>query len=357
MNQKYMSSGKDSLSTFLTHRYLEQVFNGILEQNPHEVASKIQEQLQLPPVASHVVTPRRLYTHHGLHIGKGRVIHYSGLARGFSSGPVEEVSLEDFCGGQKYWVKQHNHPRFTKEEIVARARSRLNETEYFLPSNNCEHFVNWCIDNFDVSHQVTNVGNIASLGIRYGAGNAGAMLRAVNSTQAAFRSYLKGDINKEKLIEETSHAAINMASVSYYGMLGQTAIGIPGVGFVVGAGIGLLIGNVIQNSGLIALGESAAVREARERREEVAALCRHLAQEYDKSKVELEKCIQKYFKGREDSFRAAFEDLEVSRSSLNTKQFTNALEAINNKFGDAMLSFGTFEDFEKFMASDSSFKF
>src|SRR5262245_59687729 len=47
-----------------------------------------------PPLAAHLVTPRALYTHHGIYVGNGRVIHYAGLAHGLRRGPVEEVSLE-----------------------------------------------------------------------------------------------------------------------------------------------------------------------------------------------------------------------------------------------------------------------
>ena len=32
------------------------------------------------------------YTHHGLGIGNGKVIHYSGLANGLEAGPISKVS-------------------------------------------------------------------------------------------------------------------------------------------------------------------------------------------------------------------------------------------------------------------------
>ena len=36
-----------------------------------------------PPLGSHVVTSRRGYTHHGIFVGDGRVVHYAGLSRGW----------------------------------------------------------------------------------------------------------------------------------------------------------------------------------------------------------------------------------------------------------------------------------
>src|SRR5690349_5421032 len=44
-----------------------------------------------PPLAAHLVTPRRGYTHHGLYVGQGRIIHYAGLAGRLRRGVVEEI--------------------------------------------------------------------------------------------------------------------------------------------------------------------------------------------------------------------------------------------------------------------------
>src|SRR5512145_366990 len=60
-----------------------------------------------PPVAAHVVTSRVGYTHHGIHMGNGRVVHYSGLSRGWRGGPVEEVSLAEFARGRRVRVRVH----------------------------------------------------------------------------------------------------------------------------------------------------------------------------------------------------------------------------------------------------------
>lgn len=42
---------------------------------------------------THLVSNRGLYTHHGLYIGNNKVIHYSGLADGMESGPIEIVEF------------------------------------------------------------------------------------------------------------------------------------------------------------------------------------------------------------------------------------------------------------------------
>jgi hypothetical protein len=97
-----------------------------------------------PRLGSHLVTPRRLYCHHGIYVGNGRVIHYAGLARGLRRGPVEDVSLEDFAHGHEIRVRDEL-PLFDCREVVERARSRLGEQRYRILTNNCEHFCSWVL--------------------------------------------------------------------------------------------------------------------------------------------------------------------------------------------------------------------
>ena len=89
---------------------------------------------------------RVFYRHYGIYAGKGRVIHYSGENSNF--GPdvgVRETSMKKFSGGEKCGVVQFTgNQRFSGEETVRRARSRLGEESYNLVFNNCEHFALWC---------------------------------------------------------------------------------------------------------------------------------------------------------------------------------------------------------------------
>lgn len=98
-----------------------------------------------PPMGSHVVTPRRGYLHHGIYVGDGKVVHYSGLAHGLRRGPVEEVSLAHFARGWPVWVRLSDAAAFDRREIVSRARSRVGESAYRIFTNNCEHFCEWCV--------------------------------------------------------------------------------------------------------------------------------------------------------------------------------------------------------------------
>ncbi len=104
-------------------------------------------------IGSHLISRRAGYTHHGIYVGDDRVIHYSGLADGLDSGPVEESDIRTFAGKKGFAVKTYKQS-FPQQEIVHRAESRLGEDLYDVFSNNCEHFCLWCIVGDHRSAQV-----------------------------------------------------------------------------------------------------------------------------------------------------------------------------------------------------------
>jgi Lecithin retinol acyltransferase len=117
------------------------------------------------PLGTHLVTMRRGYLHHGIYVGDGRVVHYSGLSGAWRRGPVEEVSLERFAAGRPILIKPVANARYNGAEVVARARSRLGEDRYRITSNNCEHFCEWCIAGEPRSEQVDHLLGGPLLGI------------------------------------------------------------------------------------------------------------------------------------------------------------------------------------------------
>lgn len=112
----------------------------------------------LPKLGSHIASHRRGYWHHGIYCGDGIVVHFSGLShwpnwrkwrylpRILALSSVEEISLRRFCAGHGYKEIAHPAARYGSREVVERARKRLGERGYSALSNNCEHFVNWCIE-------------------------------------------------------------------------------------------------------------------------------------------------------------------------------------------------------------------
>jgi hypothetical protein len=109
---------------------------------------------QEPPLGAHLITPRFAYTHHGVYVGAGTVIHYSAFAGRWLRGPVEEVSLARFAQGHSVWFRSPARDSLQSDEIVRRARSRIGENHYRVLSNNCEHFSEWCVRGVHYSSQV-----------------------------------------------------------------------------------------------------------------------------------------------------------------------------------------------------------
>jgi hypothetical protein len=109
---------------------------------------------QEPRLGAHLATSRLWYTHHGIYIGTGKVVHYAGLSRYWRFGPVEEVTLSDFISGHPVWMVDHAESTYSPHEIVGRARSRVGEHDYRLLTNNCEHFCNWCVIGLSHSAQI-----------------------------------------------------------------------------------------------------------------------------------------------------------------------------------------------------------
>ncbi len=109
---------------------------------------------QALPIGAHLLTPRAGYTHHGIYVGDGRVVHYAGSSCLLQNGPVEEVLVESFTGGRVLKMRRHEMSPFTGVEVVERARSRLAENRYDVLNNNCEHFCEWCARDSSTSRQV-----------------------------------------------------------------------------------------------------------------------------------------------------------------------------------------------------------
>jgi hypothetical protein len=113
-----------------------------------------------PRCGAHLVTPRLGFTHHGIYVGRGKVVHYA-LARRFHRRPVEEVPIVRFADGHRVCVRIHQSVAFTPAQIVQRARSRVGEDRYGLLTNNCEHFCEWCLHDVPRSYQVQRAQSLA----------------------------------------------------------------------------------------------------------------------------------------------------------------------------------------------------
>ncbi|VVM39720.1 hypothetical protein PS662_02908 [Pseudomonas fluorescens] len=164
----------------------------------------------------HLVSVRCGYTHHGIYIGAGEVLHYSGFGDSVS-GPICRVSLEKFSGGMPTVVKPHLFAVHDAEERIARGYTRLGENSYNLVTNNCEHFVNWCIDGTTTSEQVRSVLSVAGSKVAHIIPGGSAVVTAL-----AVGSALKNGFDAASESEKPVEAALKVTGKS--ALIGAAAV-------------------------------------------------------------------------------------------------------------------------------------
>ncbi|AXY56511.1 phosphatidylcholine--retinol O-acyltransferase [Acinetobacter chinensis] len=145
------------------------------------------------PLGSHLIVKHFGYSHHGIYVGRGRIIHYSGFAHLFKKRPIEITSLEKFSYGKNITVQTYHNPRYSGRKVVRRMRSRMNENNYHLIVNNCEHLCTWAITGVESSPQVirmmnrlTTIGYVSSI-MSY----MNSMLLTITTTSFALVLYIK----------------------------------------------------------------------------------------------------------------------------------------------------------------------
>ncbi|MGL4985866.1 MAG: lecithin retinol acyltransferase family protein [Treponemataceae bacterium] len=96
-----------------------------------------------------IKTSRFFYTHYGVYVGKGRVVHFAGDQNNEldpQSGFIQQASIDDFLNNGKIQIEQRSTQGYSRLQTVERALSKVGTAkgEYNLIFNNCEHFANWC---------------------------------------------------------------------------------------------------------------------------------------------------------------------------------------------------------------------
>ena len=93
----------------------------------------------------HIYVDRGFYTHHGIELGGGQVVHYSGEPGSSEPGRIVISTLSEFLqGGEKRVRRYRKGTALPKKKSVELALSRVGEEKYHLVFNNCEHFACWC---------------------------------------------------------------------------------------------------------------------------------------------------------------------------------------------------------------------
>lgn len=221
-------------------------------------------------LADHLVTPRIGYTHHGLYAGNGTVLEYSRKG-------VNLVSLEEFSEGYPVSVEPHLMRIYNRHESVQRGISRLGEDEYNLIFNNCERFVNWCINGLPVSSQVESATlQIIELAYKNYMGSHQLprhLVSLLNSNPELIRQLTNVFFNNKRIFDVLGpamamvnssilHSATTYAATAATSTIGaSTVAGLAG-GTAAGLGTGAILGGLgttgtLATAGLAALGGTA----------------------------------------------------------------------------------------------------
>ena len=103
------------------------------------------------------------YYHFGIAVDENTVIHFTALTDDMTSNKKEmkilETSLERFLRGGQLEVQTPYDSRFTRDEVVEKAKRWVNCSQfrgkyYNLTTNNCEHFARYCYYGSHRSNQV-----------------------------------------------------------------------------------------------------------------------------------------------------------------------------------------------------------
>lgn len=178
-----------------------------------------------------------------------------------------------------------------------------------------------------------------------------AMASATLCASKSFYHYINNDIDSEQFLSEVSNVAIVGASSFYYAAFGQMVIPIPVVGALIGSTVGYFLGNMLHQTGLISLGEAPNVNAARQRREQIEAICLDAIPLMQANRLQMEKLVEQHFQKRASDLNLAFNRLEASLFDINDNYYC-ALSDLNKIYGQS-LSFTNQKEFNDFMLDDS----
>lgn len=97
-------------------------------------------------LGDHIKTRRAggLYTHHGIDMGDGTVVHFSGDPVNHRDAIVCRVSMDEFLQGDPLILVEHREPVLPGGETARMAESLIGTRGYHPLINNCEHFTTYC---------------------------------------------------------------------------------------------------------------------------------------------------------------------------------------------------------------------
>lgn len=219
-------------------------------------------------IGDHLMISFGSYQHHAIDMGDGMAIQYGGGELSARHNKVSIASIDTLATkGTLVVIKQP--AKFSGEEIVERAKSRIGEQNYSLFHNNCEHFVNWCRTGRAESRQVDRaVERLASCAFKLTNKRAASTIsRRLSSmamkrlTKSSMPWFLLADAAQWGAEATASHRGLNQERAEKVGMVTGLSTSV-GIGTIAAGPIGAIAG-----AGIWAAGEAAGRLATQNRRQ------------------------------------------------------------------------------------------
>lgn len=116
-------------------------------------------------IGDHIRVKRPYYYHHGVYVGDGMVIHFTGEQNDSISEPekvlVRKTTIEFFANGTivekaKLSFLEKRHAK-NRKIVVEEAEKAVGEGNYDFLHNNCEDFANKVCYNKKLSSQIDDI--------------------------------------------------------------------------------------------------------------------------------------------------------------------------------------------------------
>ena len=169
----------------------------------------------------------------------------------------------------------------------------------------------------------------------------------------SFIAYFDDKISAEKLFEDIGHTSTTSVSSIYYAGFFQVAVPIPFLGAFIGAFVGYTLGSMLYDTGLFSFtGDSEIVKIAKDKRAKLERISNTLIPIIEKSRIDFEKYVDKYFADRKKYFDNMFNKIDNSIIDGKYQDRIDGLSKISIALTNKDISSKSNKEFKKFLESN-----
>ena len=176
------------------------------------------------------------------------------------------------------------------------------------------------------------------------------VITAVMVTGDTLKKYANGEITTQECILEIGEKGVSMAVANYTGMIGQTLIPIPVVGYAVGALVGSVMTSKYCNQLINDLQTKQLEHDERMR---IIAEYNAAAEQERIFRAELESYLNEYMNDYKHCFDQALDDIHLSFASGDADGVIRGANKITRKLG-GKVHYDSVEEFNAFLLSDTT---